>query len=74
MLMGLSEFAVERMPLPPLLAAAFELRDNVAQRDSLYVALARILEVALVTRDHRLALACRQRALCAVLTWNGEWT
>lgn len=70
MLIGLSEIAVERMPLPPLLAAAFELRENVTQRDSLYVALARLLEGALVTRDERLASACRQLKLCSVLTWN----
>lgn len=74
MLVGLSEIAVERMPLPPLLAAAFELRDNVTQRDSLYVALARMVEGALVTRDERLASVCRQLTLCSVLTWNDGWT
>ena len=74
MLAGLAELAVERVPLPPLLATAFEMRENVTQRDSLYVALARRLESVLVTRDDRLASACRHHALCGVLTWNGEWT
>ena len=73
MLVGLCEIAVERMPLPPLLAAAFELRENVTQRDSLYVALARLLDGALVTRDERLASVCRQLKLCGVLTWNEGW-
>jgi predicted nucleic acid-binding protein len=73
MLAGLAELAVERMPLPPLLAVAFELRENVAQRDSLYVALARVLECTLLTRDDRLAAACRRGGLCAVRPWNGTW-
>ncbi len=74
MLSGLCELAVERMPLPPLLAAGFELRENVTQRVSLYVALARLLDGKLVTRDEPLASICRQLGLCAVLTWNGAWT
>jgi predicted nucleic acid-binding protein len=74
MLAGLAELAVERVPLPPLLAAAFELGENVTQRDSLYVALTRLLGGVLVTRDDRLASACRQLGLCSVLTWNGEWS
>jgi predicted nucleic acid-binding protein len=73
MLVGLSELAVQRMPLPTLLTEAFELRDNVTQRDSLYIALARLVDATFVTRDDRLALACRQRKLCTVLTWNGTW-
>ncbi|MEQ1874291.1 MAG: type II toxin-antitoxin system VapC family toxin [Ilumatobacteraceae bacterium] len=70
MLAGLAEFGVDRMPLQPLLAAAFELRENVTQRDSLYVALARLLDAVLVTRDQRLASVCRQLKLCSVVTWN----
>ena len=74
MLEGLSELAVQRMPLQSLLTVAFGLRDNVTQRDSLYVALARLLEATFVTRDERLALACRQRKLCTVLSWSGGWS
>lgn len=74
MLVGLCELAIDRMPLPPLLAAAFELRENVTQRDSLYVALARLLDGALATRDDRLASVCRQLKLCSVLTWNEGWS
>lgn len=67
MLDGLAELVLDRVPLPRLLQTAFSLRDNVSQRDSLYVALAQQLEAPLLTRDHRLAAACRQLALCAVL-------
>jgi predicted nucleic acid-binding protein len=67
MLEGLTELEVERMPLPGLLATAFGLRDNVALRDSLYVALARGLDATLLTLDRRLAAACRQLGLCSVL-------
>ena len=74
MLVGLAEFGIERMPLQPLLAAAFELRENVTQRDSLYVALARLLDGALVTRDQRLASVCSQLRLCSVVVWNQGWT
>lgn len=67
MLEGLAELPLDRVPLPRLLLSAFELRDNVSQRDSLYVALAQQLEAPLLTLDHRLATACRHRNLCAVL-------
>jgi predicted nucleic acid-binding protein len=68
MLEGLTELEVERMPLSGLLATAFGLRDNVALRDGLYVALARGLDATLLTLDRRLASACRQSGLCRVLS------
>lgn len=74
MLVGLAELAAERLPLAPLVSAAFELRGNVSQRDSLYVALAQSLGCPLITRDERLAAACRSSNLCAALTWDGAWT
>jgi predicted nucleic acid-binding protein len=67
MLEGLSELPIERMPLPGLLTAAFGLRDNISVRDSLYVALAQAIDAPLLTRDRRLAEACRRTAICTVL-------
>ena len=66
MLDGLAELPLGRVELPQLLQAAFALRDNVAQRDSLYVVLAQRLDAALLTLDSRLAAACRQHRLCRV--------
>jgi predicted nucleic acid-binding protein len=43
--------------LQPLLAAAWDLRHNLALRDALYVTLARRLGALLVTADARLAEA-----------------
>lgn len=54
----LRTFPVERMPLPRLLPHAWSLRGRVALRDAIYVALARTLDAALLTSDHRLARAC----------------
>lgn len=66
MLDGLAEMPVRRVQLPQLLQPAFALRDNVAQRDSLYVVLAQHLDAALLTLDTRLAAACVQQQLCRV--------
>lgn len=46
-----------RYTLQPLLAPAWDLRHNLAQRDALYVTLARRLGAPLVTADARLARA-----------------
>ena len=54
---GLTRAPISRFPLTPLLAPAWELRENVALRDALYVALARKLDATLVTADARLARA-----------------
>lgn len=67
MLDGLAELPVRRVQLPQLLQSAFALRDNIAQRDSLYVVLAQHLDAALLTLDTRLATACRQQQLCRVV-------
>ena len=49
--------AIESYPTAPLLAEAFELRENVTFDDALYVALARRLDEPLATTDARLARA-----------------
>jgi len=46
-----------RYTVQPLLAAAWELRHNLALRDALYVSLARRLGAVLVTGDIRLSRA-----------------
>jgi predicted nucleic acid-binding protein len=51
----LGELALRRIPDAALLARAWELRDVCSTYDALYVALAEGLDVALVTRDARLA-------------------
>jgi predicted nucleic acid-binding protein len=49
---------MRRLPITSeLLAAAWELRDNVAARDALYVAAAVSMGAKLVTTDQRLARA-----------------
>jgi predicted nucleic acid-binding protein len=46
---------VERLPIAPLLRRAWELRDNIALRDGLYIACAETLSATLLTLDERLA-------------------
>lgn len=58
LLRRLGSLAMRRLPITAeLLAAAWELRDNVAARDALYVAAAHGMEAKLVTTDQRLARA-----------------
>lgn len=63
----LSSWPGERWPHRPLLARAWELRNNVRAYDALYVALAETLDATLVTLDERLARApgieCRVEVL-----------
>lgn len=66
MLDGLAELPIERMALPVLLNRAFDLRDKISMRDSLYVALAQMTDASLITLDRRLASACRQSSICKV--------
>ncbi len=57
-LSALADFAclpIERFSHTPLLPRAFELRDNASLHDALYLALAEMLEVRMLTRDKRLA-------------------
>jgi len=49
---------IERIPIQPLLDRAWQLRQNVALRDGLYVACAEHFEAKLLTLDARLARAC----------------
>lgn len=54
----LMRFEIQRLPITDaLLEEAWGLRDNVAARDALYVALARRLRARLLTTDGRLARA-----------------
>ena len=46
---------VERLPVAPLVQRAWELRENIAVRDGLYVACAETLSATLLTLDGRLA-------------------
>ena len=54
----LQSMQVDRVPLPPLLAAAFAERDRFSPHDALYAVLARRESARLVTVDHRFARAC----------------
>ncbi len=45
---------VERFPIAPLVQRAWELRENIALRDGLYVACAETLSATLLTIDGRL--------------------
>lgn len=54
-LSDLAALQVERFEHAPLLARAFELRDNASFYDALYLALAEILGARLLTRDRALA-------------------
>jgi predicted nucleic acid-binding protein len=53
----LQTFPVGRLPLPLLLPLAWSLRERIALRDALYVALALTLDASLLTTDRRLARA-----------------
>lgn len=54
-----------RYPALPFLRRAFELRQNVTPYDSMYVALAEVLDCSLLTSDGRLARAPGPK--CAVV-------
>lgn len=56
------------MPHAPLLDRAWDLRFNVAPEDALYVALAELTGLPLLTTDHRLARAVRDHTSVRVLT------
>ena len=51
----LARAPIQRLPVPPLLGEAWSLRDDISQRDALYVVLARRLQASLLTADARLA-------------------
>jgi predicted nucleic acid-binding protein len=56
-LTDLDALRLERIPHRPLLRRCWELRHNVTVYDAVYIALAEILDVTLVTADQRLANA-----------------
>jgi len=61
-LLDLEALPLDRWPLSPvLLGRAFDLADSVTSYDALYVALAEVADVPLVTRDAKLARAARRR-------------
>jgi predicted nucleic acid-binding protein len=57
------DLPITRYPHRRLLLPAFELRDNFAFADALYVVLAEALQAVLVTGDRRLARAARRIGL-----------
>ena len=64
----LTALPLQRYPLLPLLARAFELRDNATVYDALYLALAENAGAPLLTRDARLAKVPGHSAAVEVLT------
>jgi predicted nucleic acid-binding protein len=60
-LTDLVELPLRRAPHLPLLARCWELRDNLTVYDAAYVALAEVLNVALLTADARLSKATGPR-------------
>jgi len=56
-LADLSDIPLRRAPHLPLVPRCWELRHNLTPYDASYVALAEVLEVALLTADRRLACA-----------------
>lgn len=63
----LEDLEFERYPTLPLMQRAFELRANVTAYDATYVALAEILDCALLTTDARLANAPGPRCEIVIL-------
>jgi predicted nucleic acid-binding protein len=53
----LAAMPLKRVPHLPLLQRSWELRENLTIYDAAYVALAELLDVRLLTGDHRLARA-----------------
>lgn len=66
-LVDFSLMSIERYSHEPLLLRAWELRNNLSAYDAMYVALAEVLDVPLITCDRRLANAAGHGALIEVL-------
>lgn len=64
----LAAFPVRRMPLAPLLARMWQLRENVTAYDAAYVALAEHLDGPVVTCDSKLAAATGPRCAFDLIT------
>lgn len=63
----LADIPGERVPLSPLLPAAYDLFDRVGAHDSFYVALARLRGAPLLTSDAPLAAAAEALGVTVVL-------
>ena len=61
------DLPIRVFPTAPLLARAWDLRDNLSVYDACYVALAEALDTLLLTADRRLATAPRVRCPIEVL-------
>lgn len=61
-LADLGDLPLRRYPHDFLLPRIWELRNNLTAYDAVYVALAEVLDVPLLTRDRRLAAAAGHRA------------
>ena len=61
-LADLADFPLRRYPHDILLPRIWELRHNLTAYDAAYVTLAEVLDVALLTRDRRLAAASVHQA------------
>jgi predicted nucleic acid-binding protein len=61
-LSDLPDFPLHRYPHDVLLPRVWELRHNLTAYDAVYVALAKVLDASLLTRDRRLATAAGHRA------------
>jgi predicted nucleic acid-binding protein len=58
----------DRYPVLPFMSRAYELRANVSAYDATYVALAELLDCALITADRRLASAPGPRCPITVIS------
>ena len=66
-LANLAAFPLQRYPHGDLLPRIWELRDNFTVYDAAYVALAEMLDAALLTRDARLTEAARKHTRIALV-------
>lgn len=67
-LADLADLPLRRSPHLPLMSRCWELRHNLTPYDAAYVALAELLDVALVTADTRLSRASGIRCPVELLT------
>jgi predicted nucleic acid-binding protein len=64
----LRELRLERVPHEPLLARCWQLRSNLSMYDAVYVALAEVAGVGLLTADTKLAAAPGLRCEIELIT------
>ncbi len=64
----LGDLRLRRYPHTPLISRAWELRGQVTAYDAMYIALAELLDVPLVTTDERLARAEGHTARLEILS------